>query len=282
MIVSVASGKGGTGKTTVALMMALGSVRTELVDCDVEEPNCHLFLRPELECVKEVEVRIPSIVLERCNSCGACVKVCRFAALVMAGGKPMLFPELCHSCGGCVLACAERAILEAPRRIGRLEIGTGSGIYDHVRWLSGKLDPGVPAGGPLIKAVKAEVTDCENTILDCPPGTSCSMALAVHGSDVCLLVTEPNAFGLHDLELAMDVVAELGIGTCGVIVNKSEPGLWRGKIQDLCFRKNIPVLMDIPYSREWAEQYASGVLSGEAVEMGRRIWEEVRKTWRQR
>lgn len=260
-------------------MLALGSVRVELVDCDVEEPNCHLFLQPEIEVEKDVEIKIPSIIEERCTGCGACVLACRFSALVVAGGKAMVFPELCHSCGGCFLACAQRAIIEVPRRIGQVEIGSGTGEYNHVRWISGKLDPGVPAGGPLIKAVKAEVEEFENTILDCPPGTSCSMALAVHGCDVCLLVTEPNAFGLHDLELAMEVVAELGIAHCGVIVNKSEPGDWRRKIQEVCFKKNIPVIADVPYSRSWAADYAGGSLSETAAVMGRKIWEEVRLTW---
>ena len=279
MIVSVASGKGGTGKTTVALMMALGSVRVELVDCDVEEPNCHLFLKPEIEQVKEVNMKIPSILAERCDGCGDCVKACRFAALVIAGGKAMAFPELCHSCGGCHMACTRQAIVEVPRRIGAVEIGRGTGAYDHVRWMAGKMDPGVPAGGPLIKAVKAEVEEYENTILDCPPGTSCSMAMAVHGSDVCLLVTEPNSFGLHDLELAMDVLQEIGVSHCGVVINKSEQGLWWSKIQELCLRREIPVIAEIPYSRSWAKQYAGGDLSVEAAEMGRKIWEEVRRTW---
>ena len=279
MIVSVASGKGGTGKTTVALMMALGSVRVELVDCDVEEPNCHLFLNPEREGMVAVTITTPTILAERCDGCGDCVKACRFAALVVAGRKAMVFPELCHSCGSCRLACTKQAIAEQARRIGEVEKGWGTGAYEHVRWLAGKIDPGFPAGGPLIKALKAAVEQYDNTILDCPPGTSCSMAMAVQGSDGCLLVTEPNAFGLHDLELAIDVLQEIGVKNCGVVINKSEAGVWRRKIQELCMKRQIPVIADIPYSRSWAEQYAGGALSGEAAAMGRKIWEEVRLKW---
>lgn len=279
MIVSVASGKGGTGKTTVALMMALGSPRAELVDCDVEEPNCHLFLKPEMKNRTPVEVKVPSILPDRCDGCGDCVKVCRFAALVLAGGKAMVFPELCHSCGGCSMACNRNAIREDPCRIGELEKGVGTGDYGYVHWTAGKIDPGIPAGGPLIRAMKSQIMEFENTIIDCPPGTSCSMAMAVYGSNVCLLVTEPNAFGLHDLELAVDVLKEIGVTRRGVIINKSESGQWLRKIQELCYKKEIPVIAEIPYSRSWAAAYAGGKLPEEAVGMGRKIWEEVRLTW---
>ncbi len=279
MIVSVASGKGGTGKTTVALMMALGSPQAELVDCDVEEPNCHLFLNPEMESRTPVEVKVPSIIPDRCDGCGDCVKVCRFAALVVAGGKAMVFPELCHSCGGCRMACKRNAIREDASRIGELDKGVGTGDYGYVHLTAGKMDPGVPAGGPLIRAIKSQIMEFENTIVDCPPGTSCSMAMAVYGSDACLLVTEPNALGFHDLELAVDVLKEIGISRRGVVINKSEPGQWLRKIQELCYKKEIPVIAEIPYSRSWAAAYAGGKLPDEAAGMGRKIWEEVRLAW---
>lgn len=279
MIVSVASGKGGTGKTTVALMLALGAETVQLVDCDVEEPNCHLFLKPQIEKVKTVKVSTLAIDKDRCNGCGACVAVCRFTALALAGGKIMVFPELCHSCGGCVLACEQKAIREVRRRIGEIQIGRGTSDYGQVDWVSGQIDPGTPAAGAVIRAVKGAMAVCENTVIDCPPGTSCSMVAAVQGSDVCLLVTEPNAFGLHDLELAIQVVQKIGRSHCAVIVNKSEVNEWRQRIRELCRKQAIPVLADIPYCRQWAAKYAGGVLPTAGATIGRQIWGEVRRIW---
>ena len=279
MIVSVASGKGGTGKTTVALMLALGAETVQLVDCDVEEPNCHLFLKPQIEKVKTVKVSTLAIDKDRCNGCGACVAVCRFTALALAGGKIMVFPELCHSCGGCVLACEQKAIREVRRRIGEIQIGRGTSDYGQVDWVSGQIDPGTPAAGAVIRAVKGALAVCENTVIDCPPGTSCSMVAAVQGSDVCLLGTEPNAFGLHDLELAIQVVQKIGRSHCAVIVNKSEVNEWRQRIRELCRKQAIPVLADIPYCRQWAAKYAGGVLPTAGAAIGRQVWEEVRRIW---
>ena len=279
MRVSVASGKGGTGKTTVALMLAAGAEQTTLIDCDVEEPNSHLFVKPDNLATETVNVRIPDVFSERCDGCGDCVKVCRFSALVVAAGKAMLFPELCHSCGGCSLACTRQAIQEVPRRIGVIEQGTGTEEYQRVHWIAGKLDPGLPAGGPLIKALKAKAPLAGNVVMDCPPGTSCSMALAVYDSDVCLLVTEPNAFGYHDLVLAMAVLAEIGQDRYGVVINKSDPGPWQDRLRALCQERDMPLLAEIPYSREWAAAYAGGRLPVQAIVQGRMIWREVQRTW---
>lgn len=279
MIISVASGKGGTGKTTVALMLAMGAESVQVADCDVEEPNCHLFMKPEKQETKWVKVFVPKIDKALCNTCGDCVEACRFAALALAGGSVMVFPELCHSCGGCILACEAGAILEIPNRIGEVAVGIGTGAYSHARLVLGRIDPGTPAAGPVIRAVKEELVACDYTVIDCPPGTACSMATAVAGSDVCLLVTEPNAFGLHDLELAIHVLKEVGIARCGVVVNKYEDGEWSRHIKELCSKHKIPVIAEILYSREWAVEYAGGILPAEAAIIGRRIWEEVRLAW---
>ena len=279
MIVSVASGKGGTGKTTVALMLALGVSIAQVADCDVEEPNCHLFMKPRTREVNPVEILIPQIEKELCNACGDCVTACRFAALAVAGGKAMVFPELCHSCGGCILACKAGAIREITNRIGEVAIGVGTGAYRHARLVVGRIDSGTPAAGPVIRAVRDELVACENTVIDCPPGTACSMTTAVAGSDVCLLVTEPNAFGLHDLELAINVLKEIGIARRGVVVNKSEKGEWLLRINELCLQHDMPVIAEIPYSRQWAAECAGGILPAEAAARGRHIWEEVRLAW---
>ena len=250
-----------------------------MIDCDVEETNSHLFVKQDNLATETVNVRIPEILADRCDGCGDCVKVCRFSALVVAGGKAMLFPELCHSCGGCSLACTRQAIQEVPRRIGVIEQGTGTEEYQRVHWIAGKLDPGLPAGGPLIKTLKAKAPMKGNVVMDCPPGTSCSMALAVYDSDICILVTEPNAFGYHDLVLAVDVLAEIGQERCGVVINKSDPGPWQDRIRAFCQEKNIPLLAEIPYRREWAAAYAGGRLPAQAIVQGRNIWREVQRIW---
>ena len=279
MIVSVASGKGGTGKTTVALMLSMGRVRVSLVDCDVEEPNCHLFVNPVVDRIKTVSIFVPVVDIEACTGCGACANVCRFAAFAVAKNKAMIFPELCHSCGGCVLACKVGALRYETHRVGEISFGVGTGRYDHVEMVTGTMDAGVQAVGSVIKCVKENIIADWSVVVDCPPGTSCAMAQAVHGSDVCLLVTEPNAFGFHDLELAIAVLKEIGIGKYGVIVNKSEPGKWLKKIQALCLQSEIPFIAEIPYRRELAAAYAEGILPDASAEIGRGIWEGVGRAW---
>ena len=279
MIVSVASGKGGTGKTTVSLMLSLGRARVSLVDCDVEEPNCHLFVNPIIDRTKIVSVIIPAVDSEQCTGCGACAKACRFAAFAIVKNKVMIFPELCHGCGGCVLVCKSGALRYEIRRVGEISFGLGNGSYSHVDTITGKIDAGVPASGPIIRGVKENIGESPSVVVDCPPGTSCAMAQAVHGSDVCLLVTEPNAFGFHDLELAIAVLKEIGIAKYGVVVNKSEEGNWLRKIHALCLTADIPVIAEIPYRHDWEVAYAAGALPDESTNIGRKIWEEVGRAW---
>ena len=257
MIISVASGKGGTGKTTIAVNLALVLAETEsvcLMDCDVEEPNAHLFLKPVLEGCSKVTVPIPVVDEGLCSGCGRCGEICAFNAIVYLGNHVLTFPELCHGCGGCALLCPTGAIQEEPLEIGVVEWGHAGSIA-HVH---GKLKIGSPLAPPIVKAVKNRKQNMpEDTIfiVDAPPGTSCPVVASVSDSDFCLLVTEPTPFGLHDLTLAVDMVRELQV-PFGVVINRA--GLGNSGLSDYCRAEDIPVLAQIPFHRKYAACYAKG------------------------
>ena len=252
MKIAVASGKGGTGKTTLAVALVLAAAQpVRLLDCDVEEPNGHIFLKLENMVTEAVTVMVPDIDEQACTACGECAKTCRFNAIVSFGAKAMVFAELCHSCGGCVRVCPSGAISEKPQRIGIIDSGTAG----QVRFVQGRLDVGHAMSPPLIRAVRRQVDQEMLTIIDCPPGTSCPMITAVRGADFVLLVTEPTPFGLHDLTLAVETVNELGI-PFGVIVNRADAG--DSRVFDYCLQKQIPLLLRIPENRQAAEAYSRG------------------------
>jgi MinD superfamily P-loop ATPase len=252
MIISVASGKGGTGKTTLATNLAksIGN-GVQLVDCDVEEPNSHLFLQPKLEKTEEVNVPRPQVDLDKCTYCGECAGICRFSAIVVVKSHILVFPELCHGCGGCSKVCPEEAISEIPRAIGVLEQGEA----DSVSFIQGRLEVGEAMSPPLIKAARSLANRNGVVIIDSPPGTSCPVIAAVKGSDFCILVTEPTPFGLNDLELAVDVIQELNIPS-GVVINRADIG--DQKVKEFCERRGVPILMEIPEDRQIAEAYSRG------------------------
>jgi MinD superfamily P-loop ATPase len=249
--ISVASGKGGTGKTTVAVGLALVAGSCQLLDCDVEEPNAHLFLRPEIAQTEAVMIPIPEIDLERCNRCGRCAEACQFHAIAVLGKQVLVFPELCHGCGACALACPEGAIREVPRQVGVVE----SGSAGKIEFVHGCLNVGEPMATPVIRAVKAHLDHTRLAIVDTAPGTACPMVEAVKGSGFCLLVTEPTPFGLSDLRLAVEVIGILAL-PCGVVINRSGDG--DKATEEFCRSKNIPLLGRIPFDRRIAEAYAHG------------------------
>lgn len=253
MILSIASGKGGTGKTTVAVNMALSLEKVQLIDCDVEEPNAHLLLHPRITDEKPVYVRIPVIDESKCTYCGECAKFCKFNALFVTNQRMMLFPELCSSCGGCVIVCPENAIKEKKRKIGVTRKGSANGI----ELAYGELNVGEAMAPPIIKAVKKQIQSPKrgNIIVDSPPGTSCPVIEAVYGSDYTILVTEPTPFGLYDLKIAVEVIGKLKI-PFGVVVNKA--GIGDEKLIGFCRGKSIPILLEIPYDRRIAELYSVG------------------------
>ena len=260
MIISIASGKGGTGKTTVAtnLAMAIGS-DVQLLDCDVEEPNSHLFINPVFEKTITVTTPVPEVDEKKCNLCGKCDEICQFKAIiVIANITVMTFPELCHSCGGCEKVCPENAIKETTRELGIIQTGYRNGI----EFVHGKLRVGEAMSPPLIVKVRSFAKPGKFTIIDAPPGTSCPVIASMKNTDFILLVTEPTPFGLHDLKLAISAVKILKI-PCGLVINRSDVG--DNKVKEFAKKESIPVLLEIPFDRNIAEAYSRGDIIIEVI-----------------
>lgn len=260
--VAIASGKGGTGKTTVATNLAavladLGA-QVAYVDCDVEEPNGHLFLRPKIERLREVAASVPMVDAAKCTLCGACGDACRFSAIVALPSRVLTFPKLCHDCGGCYLACTAGAITQGARCIGVVEEGTS----DRITFLQGRLNVGEAMAPPLIRALLKDIPMDGAVLLDAPPGTSCPVITSVRNADVVLLVTEPTPFGLNDLALAADTVRALGL-PCGVVINRA--GVGDQGVVAYCVKEGLPVLAEIPNDRAIAQAYSRGDLAARVL-----------------
>jgi len=256
--IAVASGKGGTGKTTIATSFALSIINNIsesllFLDCDVEAPNAHLFLKPQLTEEKPVEILIPEVNESLCTHCGECAKVCQFQAIAVLGNKTLVFPQLCHGCGSCTMICPANAIQEIPKSIGVLQKGTAG----EIKFARGVMDIGEPMAVPIIRQLKKWVAPLEPqiTIIDSPPGTSCPVVESIRGSDFLILVTEPTPFGFHDLKLAHQVAKDLQI-PAGVIINR-ENGAF-SELEDYCKEENLPILMRVPFRRNIAEGIAKG------------------------
>jgi MinD superfamily P-loop ATPase len=252
MIVSVASGKGGTGKTSVAVNMAISIEDVQLLDCDVEEPNVHLLLHPKIKSEEPVYSLVPRVDEDLCDHCGKCADFCRYNALFVIPDMVLILSELCHGCGGCALICPKNAITEDRHRIGLLK----TGIAGDVEIVYGELEVGEPMAVPLIREVKRRIDRDKDVILDSPPGTSCPMIETVRGSEFCILVTEPTPFGLHDLKIAVQVLKDMKV-PLGVVINRA--GLGDRKVYEYCEERDIPILLEIPYDRRIAELYSRGV-----------------------
>jgi len=260
MKIAIASGKGGTGKTTVAinLALALEGEPVQVIDCDVEEPNAHLFLHPTFNEQKSVDILIPEVDEETCSFCGTCAEVCEFHAIAVLGKKVLVFPELCHGCGSCTTNCPEHAIHEVARPMGTLERGTAGTI----QFTQGRMDVGEAMAVPVIHQLKKWMMPDHTVIIDSPPGASCPVVEALRGADFVLLVTEPTPFGLHDLKGAVEVTRQIGI-PFGVLLNRSDVG--DEAVENWCRDNGIPILMRIPLDRRIAESYSNGTPMVEAI-----------------
>jgi MinD superfamily P-loop ATPase len=259
MILAIASGKGGTGKTTVSVNLArVFGPGVRLLDCDVEEPNDHLFLKGTPRGEETVTIPVPQVDGSLCDGCGECGRFCEYHAIVSFGTIPLVFPEMCHGCGGCAKVCPKKAIQEVGKRIGVVETIQA----ENITLIQGRLDVGVAMAPPLIRAVKARLRDGVPAILDSPPGTSCPVIATLRGTDFVALVTEPTPFGLHDLKLAVEMVRELRI-PFGVVVNRI--GIGDDRVHVFCGNEAIPILLEIPDDRRIAEVYSRGEIVVEAL-----------------
>jgi len=255
MIIAVASGKGGTGKTLVATSLALSlsdNYKIQLLDCDVEEPNANILLRVATNQSQPVYIPIPKVDESKCTYCGKCAEVCAYNAIAVLKEKVLVFPELCHGCGACSYLCPESAITEEGREVGVVERGESGNL----ELVQGKLNVGEAMAPPIIREVKNYINPANIVIIDIPPGTSCPVVEAIKGSDFCLLVTEPTPFGLNDLSLAVEVVRKLGI-SCGVVINRV--GVGDEEVERYCHQEGVPILLKIPLDRKIALLYSKGI-----------------------
>ena len=276
MIVSVASGKGGTGKTTVATNLAVSiNNGVQLLDCDVEEPNAHLFFNPQWKTREIVSAFVPRIDDEKCTYCGECAALCQFKALVILKDTSLVFQDLCHSCRGCLEVCPEKAVQPDERELGLLEVGEAHGL----ELVQGKLRIGEAMSPPLIRLVRARARKENTVIIDAPPGTSCPVINAVKNTDFVLMVTEPTPFGLHDLKLAVEAVKLMGIPG-GLVINRSDVG--NDDVRRYAEEEKLPVLLEIPFDRKIAEAYSTGRLLVDVFPRWRAefasLWEKIQLT----
>lgn len=257
MKVAVLSGKGGTGKTFVSVNLAVTAKNAVYIDCDVEEPNGRLFLKPERIKETPVYTRIPEFDAEKCTGCRKCVEFCRYNALVFVREKPTVFSEVCHSCGGCALLCPEKAVTESRHPVGFIQDGIAGGV----RVITGIMNPGEVSAVPVIKAaLHAGENGNMLAVIDCPPGSGCPVMESVMSADYCILVVEPTAFGFHNFRM-VHRLATLLHKPCGVVVNKADEAY--APLEEYCAVNETPILLRIPYSTKLAELGAEGKIAVE-------------------
>lgn len=272
MNIAVLSGKGGTGKTFVSVNLAVAAKSAVYIDCDVEEPNGRIFLKPQNVNEEEVAILLPEFLESSCNGCRKCVDFCKFNALIYIKNKPKVFPEVCHSCGGCALVCEKNAVKEVPHTIGKIEVGN----YKEMISVTGILNIGEVSGVPVIQRAisKGESFHKEITVIDCPPGSACSATESVMDADYCLLVVEPTAFGFHNFKMVYELVRLLG-KKIGIIINKQD--FEYQPLEDFCEKECLPILLRIPYDRTLANLQANGKIVVEENSEMRKAFETLLK-----
>lgn len=277
MRIAIASGKGGTGKTTVAVnlacVLAAEGRQVRYLDCDVEEPNGHLFLKPELTFSETVSIAVPVVFAEKCTGCRKCAEVCQYHAIAVLASA-LVFPELCHGCGGCSLVCPTGAIREQPRPLGVVESGQAQAIA----FVQGRLNVGEPLAPPVVRAVTRRAGSGDVAILDAPPGTSCPVVTTLRAADFVLLVTEPTPFGLNDLRLAVTMIRQMGLPHA-VVINRADCG--DAGVRDYCAAEEIPLLLELPEDRRVAEAYSRGEIAASVLPEWRlrfaELWQRLEK-----
>jgi len=272
MKIAIASGKGGTGKTTVAINLAytasLLSRRVQYLDCDVEEPNGHIFLKPQITGSREVTIDVPQVDLEKCTACGKCGEICQYGAIICIKENVLTFEQLCHSCGGCFRICPADAIKAKPLKIGDIKFGKA----DQIDFVSGQLQIGNVRTPALIKEVKKQIKQNCLKILDVPPGTSCPVVEAVKGVDLVLLVTEPTPFGLNDLKLAVELIRQMNL-PLAVVINRCDIG--NDEVEKYCQAEDINIIVKLPDDRRIAEAYSSGRIIVDVLSEYRKYFSEL-------
>jgi MinD superfamily P-loop ATPase len=272
MRIAVLSGKGGTGKTLVSVSLAAAAARALYVDCDVEEPNGHLFFRPKKVESNPVDVLIPRFNLNLCNGCRVCVNFCKFNALAYINDQPFLFPEICHSCGGCAKLCPQKAIQDVPRNIGSIKRGASGSVTI----LSGIMNTGVASGVPIIQRLLQIVKEEEGlVVLDCPPGSACTVMESIRDADYCLLVAEPTLFGMHNLECVCNLVKEFR-KPFGVVLNKCTEE--ENPSETFCRRNNYPILASIPFDYEVGRLNSDGEIAARRLPTFEKLFRELLDT----
>lgn len=267
MNIAVLSGKGGTGKTFVSCNLASAIGKSAYIDCDVEEPNGHLFFKPEKVRSQDVCVKLPQIIADKCNQCRKCTDFCHFNALAFIKEKPMLFRGVCHSCGGCKIVCPNHAIVEKDYPIGVIHIGK----HRSVTVKSGMMNMGEESGVPIIRELLKNLP-CKDNVIDCPPGSACTVMESIKDADYCMIVAEPSVFGVHNFQMVYELVKILK-KPFGVVINKADGQV--NPMQELCEKLKLPVLEQIPFDREIAAQNAVGNIAYETNEKAKEIFDRL-------
>lgn len=259
MKIAVLSGKGGTGKTFISVNLTFAAGNSNYIDCDVEEPNGHLYFKPEILKKEKIYVKIPQVDKEKCNGCRKCVEFCKFNALAYIKDNVFVFEDICHSCGGCSLLCPEKAISEKDKEIGEVH----EGLFKDSNIYTGILNTGEETGVSIIKELLTNAYNKPYTFIDCPPGSSCSVMESIKDADYCILVAEPTLFGVHNFDMVYNLV-KIFDKPFGAVLNKCLDG--ENPAEEYCKKNNIKILCKIPFEHELGKINSNAEIASEKNE----------------